>query len=108
LIAELKIAGFKSFREVSLRLGGFNLFVGSNASGKTNFFDALRVLQGIGYGFTIEEIFDGRQKSATSEVWEGIRGGSAYTSRGIRTWLPRFGRRTFTKCCWNIARWATT
>jgi energy-coupling factor transporter ATP-binding protein EcfA2 len=76
LITELEIAGFKSFRKVSLRLGGFNLFIGANASGKTNLFDALRVLQGIGYGFAIEEIFNGKPKGATSEVWEPIRGGS--------------------------------
>jgi hypothetical protein len=54
-----------------------NLFIGTNASGKSNFFDALRVLQGIGNGFTISEILDGKPKSSTSEVWEGIRGGSA-------------------------------
>jgi predicted ATPase len=53
-----------------------NLFIGSNASGKSNFFDALRVLQGIGNGFTISEILDGKPRSATSEVWEGVRGGS--------------------------------
>jgi putative AbiEii toxin of type IV toxin-antitoxin system len=38
------------------------------------FLDALRVFQGIGNGFSIEEIFQGKPKSATSEVWTGIRG----------------------------------
>ena len=77
MITEIEIEGFKSLEKVHLKLGKFNLFVGANASGKSNFFDALRVLQGIGYGFTIDEIFNGRPKSSTSEVWEGIRGGSA-------------------------------
>src|SRR5262249_53640627 len=36
-----------------------------------------RVLQGIGYGFTVDEVFNGKPKSAGSEVWEGIRGGTA-------------------------------
>ena len=54
-----------------------NLFVGANASGKSNFLDLLRVLQGIGNGFTISEILDGKPKSVTSAVWDGIRGGSA-------------------------------
>ena len=75
MITEIESEGFKSLEKVRLKLGKLNLFVGANASGKSNFFDALRVLQGIGNGFSIEEIFQGRPKSATSEVWEGIRGG---------------------------------
>jgi len=73
----LHIKNFKSLRDVRLNLGALNIFIGSNASGKSNIFDALRVLQGIGCGFTVGEIFDGKPKSATSEVWEGIRGGSS-------------------------------
>jgi len=77
LIAQIKITGFKSLADVDLTLGSFNLFIGANTSGKSNFFDALRVLQGIGYSFTIDEILNGKPKSAGSEVWEPIRGGSA-------------------------------
>lgn len=77
MIEHITIENFKSFKKVDLHLGALNLFIGTNASGKSNFFDALRVLQGIGNGFTISEILDGKPKSATSEVWDGIRGGSA-------------------------------
>lgn len=77
MITQIKIAGFKSLVNIDLTLGAFNLFVGANTSGKSNFFDALRVLQGIGYGFTIDEILNGKPKSAGSEVWEPIRGGSS-------------------------------
>lgn len=77
MITEIEIEGFKSLERVDLKLGKLNLFVGANASGKSNFLDALRVLQGIGYGFTIAEIFNGKPKSAATEVWDGIRGGSA-------------------------------
>jgi predicted ATPase len=77
MIEQIAIKNFKSFKDVSLKLGPMNIFIGANASGKSNFFDALRVLQGIGYGFTFHEILDGKPKSAASEVWEGIRGGSA-------------------------------
>ena len=77
MISEIRIEGFKSLEKVELTLGNFNLFVGTNASGKSNFFDALRVVQGIGYGLTIDEIFNGKPKSANSEVWQAIRGGSA-------------------------------
>lgn len=77
MIDRITIRDFKGFRDVTVGLGGLNLFVGTNASGKSNFFDALRVLQGIGNGFTVSEILDGKPRSATSQVWEGIRGGSA-------------------------------
>jgi predicted ATPase len=77
VIRHIEIRGFKSLEEVVLDLGEMNLFIGANASGKSNFFDALRVLQGIGYGFTIGEILDGKPKSASSDVWDPIRGGSA-------------------------------
>lgn len=77
MIESIHIKNFKSLRKVDLNLGPLNIFIGTNASGKSNFFDALRVLQGIGYGFTISEILDGKPKSATSEIWDAIRGGSA-------------------------------
>jgi DNA repair ATPase RecN len=75
MIRSIQIRGFKSLEKVDVELGSLNIFIGANASGKSNFFDALRVLQGIGYGFTIGEILDGKPKSASSEVWDAIRGG---------------------------------
>ncbi|HLK62527.1 MAG TPA: AAA family ATPase [Bryobacteraceae bacterium] len=77
MITRIEINGFKSFGKVSLDLGGLNIFVGTNASGKSNFFDSLRVLQGIGYGLTIGEIFEGTPKGAGTEVWEPGRGPQA-------------------------------
>ena len=77
MIDRIIIENFKSLRKVDLSLGRLNLFIGTNASGKSNFLDALRILQGIGNGFTISEVLDGKPRSATAEVWEGIRGGSS-------------------------------
>lgn len=77
MIEQIRIKNFKSFRDVTVGLGPLNIFIGPNAGGKSNFFDALRVLQGIGYGFTLHEILDGKPKTAASEVWEGVRGYSA-------------------------------
>ena len=79
MIERITIENFKSLRRIDLPLGRLNLFIGTNASGKSNFLDALRVLQGIGDGFSIGEILDGKPRSATSEVWDGIRGGSTRT-----------------------------
>ena len=77
MIERLVVENFKSLRRVDLRLGRFNLLIGANASGKSNFLEVLRVLQGIGHGFTVNEILDGKPRSATTEVWDGVRGGSA-------------------------------
>ena len=77
MIDRIVIENFKSLRKVDLSLGRMNLFIGTNASGKSNFLDALRILQGIGNGFTISEILDAKPRSATNEVWDGIRGGSS-------------------------------
>ena len=77
MIDRIIIENFKSLRKVDLSLGRLNLFIGTNASGKSSFLDALRFLQGIGSGFTITEILDGKPRTATSEIWEGIRGGSS-------------------------------
>ena len=78
MIERIVIENFKSLRGVDLTLGRVNLFIGTNASGKSNFLEALRVLEGIGNGFTIDEILNGKPRSTTSEVWAGIRGGSKY------------------------------
>jgi hypothetical protein len=80
MIEHVQIRNFKSLRRVDLRLGKLNLFVGANSSGKSNFLDALRVVQGIGNGFTISEILDGKPRTATAEVWDGIRGGAEFAA----------------------------
>jgi AAA domain, putative AbiEii toxin, Type IV TA system/AAA ATPase domain len=76
MISELKIRNFKSLESVDLKPGHFNLLVGANASGKSNFLDALRFLQGIGNGLGLDEILDGKPPSDTTARWAGIRGGT--------------------------------
>lgn len=84
MLTKITIRNFKSFRRAEVNLRAMNLLVGANASGKSNFFDALRVLQGIGKGIAIREILDGNPTSATG-VRGGIRGGSAFAChRGER------------------------
>ncbi len=75
MLSKLCIDRFKSIERAELEFSKLNFFIGTNASGKSNFFDALRVLQGIGYGFTIQEIFHGKAKTSSSIEWDGIRGG---------------------------------
>src|SRR5712671_5966835 len=78
MITSISLKNFKSIKEADLKLGPFNLFIGTNASGKSNFFDALRFLQGIGWGLNIDEILNGRPRTGTGSEWDGVRGGSGY------------------------------
>lgn len=85
MITEISIRGFKSLHDVErLSIGQFNLLIGPNASGKSNLIDAFRVLQGIGFGLTVAEIFDGKPKAATGESWEGIRGGTRHALHELK------------------------
>jgi energy-coupling factor transporter ATP-binding protein EcfA2 len=76
MLKTITVERFKSLYDVQLELGHLNIFIGTNASGKSNFFDALRVLQGFNYGFSVGEVFDGKPKGSSSAIWNGIRGGS--------------------------------
>lgn len=46
-IAKIEISNFKSFDHLSIRLDDFNLLVGTNASGKSNFVQAFQFLRDI-------------------------------------------------------------
>jgi predicted ATPase len=88
MISRFQLKNFKSIKSADLKLGPFNLLIGTNASGKSNFLDALRFLQGIGWGLTIDEILNGRPRTGTGSEWEGIRGGSQeleYQEAGARS-----------------------
>ena len=76
MIERIVIENFKSLRKVDLSLGRMNLFIGTNGSGKSNFLDVFRVLQGIGSGLTVGEILNGKPRDRDGGAWEGIRGGS--------------------------------
>lgn len=78
MITSISLKNFKSIKEADLKLGPFNLFIGTNASGKSNFFDALRFLQGIGWGLSIDEILNGRPRAGAGSEWDGLRGGSGF------------------------------
>ena len=77
MIERITIENFKSLKQVDLKLGRLNLFIGTNASGKSNLFDALRLLRGIAGGSPVTELFEGGVRTSAGEVWHGIRGGLA-------------------------------
>ena len=87
MITSLRLRDFKNFADETLFLGPLTIIVGANASGKSNLRDAFQFLQGIGHGFTLSEIIDGRFGPGGLVLWSGIRG------PGLE--LFRFGQDTF-------------
>lgn len=47
VIKKIEISNFKSFRDLDVQLGNFNVLIGANASGKTNFVEIFRFLRDI-------------------------------------------------------------
>ncbi|MCW8139743.1 MAG: AAA family ATPase [Planctomycetota bacterium] len=87
MLEELTLDGWKSFERATVRFGPLTLLVGANASGKSNLLDALRVLQGLAQGFTLQECLEGRREGGVV-VRREVRGGFAEaTFRGA----GRFG-----------------
>jgi predicted ATPase len=77
MIKRISIENFRSLRKVELALGRLNLFIGTNASGKSNLFDALQVLRRAIGGFPIKELFEGGVQSTAGDTLPGLRGGLA-------------------------------
>jgi len=75
-LTSVTLDGFKGFEHASVSLGGFSVIVGTNGSGKSNLFDAMRFLHGISRGYTIAEALGEKWSIGGSLDWEGIRGGT--------------------------------
>ena len=91
MIERIVIENFKSFRHVDLPLGRMNLLVGLNASGKSNFIEALRTAQGLVNGLTVNEVLNGERSNSFGQPLGHVRGGSEYASfdqnKDIRIYL---------------------
>jgi predicted ATPase len=77
MIERIVIENFKSLRKVELRLGRLNFFIGTNASGKSNFFDALLVLRDIAGGASVSQAFSGTLQRPPHVKLLCVRGGLA-------------------------------
>ncbi len=81
MLKVVRLKDFKSFKLTDpLPLAPLTFLIGANASGKSNFLDALRFLQGISFHMPLTEIFRGRSEGGR-EIWPGIRGGVAEVAR---------------------------
>jgi len=76
MLQQLQLTNFKSFAGESdpIPFAPVTILVGANASGKSNVFDAIRFLQGIGMGLSIAEILTGKWEGGR-EVYPPLRGG---------------------------------
>lgn len=74
MLQSVTLRDFKSFVDERARIAPFTLLVGANATGKSNFLDALRLLHGMAQGWSVRDVVAGRFEGST-KVWPGIRGG---------------------------------
>ncbi len=77
MLKKLQLTNFKSFAgdAAPISFAPVTILVGANGSGKSNVFDAIRFLQGIGMGLSIAEILTGKWQGGR-EMFPAIRGGS--------------------------------
>ncbi|WP_224240632.1 AAA family ATPase [Hyalangium gracile] len=75
MLRSIDLTNFKSFEFlVRVEFSPLTVLVGANASGKSNLLDAIRLVQGLGLGFSLTDTLQGRVE-AGREIWRGIRGG---------------------------------
>lgn len=66
MIRQFRVNNFRSFGKLDLRLGGFNVFIGANGSGKSNLIDAFKFLRdAVAEGLTVAV--------SRREGWQGVR-----------------------------------
>ena len=72
MLQRMRIKGYKSFRDVEVRLEPLTVLFGPNAAGKSNFLDALQLFSRLGTGCTVEESFDAPHRGESIEsFWLG-------------------------------------
>jgi hypothetical protein len=80
MLKKIRLTDFKSFVDEEVELAPLTFLVGANASGKSNFLDALRFLQGLPMGLTLSEVLNGEER-AHPGAWSGLRGRSEEAAR---------------------------
>ncbi len=74
MIERILIENFKTFAKADMALGRVNVLIGANGSGKSNFIEAMRVVQGRAMGLANGSLLNGDP----SRNWPGVRGGAAH------------------------------
>lgn len=74
MIKRVKIKGYKSFRDVSLELKPLTVIFGPNASGKSNFLDALYLVSRATNQKNLKEAFEGHRGLPLESIYYGDEG----------------------------------
>src|SRR3954470_2907751 len=69
MITTLAISGYRSLRDVRLRLGELNVVTGANGSGKSSLYRALKLLAEIAQGRIIQSLAE--EGGLQSPLWAG-------------------------------------
>jgi hypothetical protein len=80
MLKRIRLKDFKSFVNEEVEIAPLTLLVGANASGKSNFLDAIRFLQGLVFDLSLSEILNGERRPG-AEGWPGIRGRAEEAAR---------------------------
>ena len=80
MLTTLAIAGYRSLRDLVVRLDALNLVTGPNGSGKSNLYRALRLLADIAQGRAIASL--AREGGLQSTLWAGPESFSRAVLRG--------------------------
>jgi energy-coupling factor transporter ATP-binding protein EcfA2 len=82
MLKRLRLTDFKSFVNEEVKLAPLTLLVGANASGKSNFLDAIQFLRATHFDLSIADILNGEERAFPySEAWPGIRGRASEAAR---------------------------
>jgi predicted ATPase len=79
MLKRLRLTDFKSFVDEEVALAPLTFLVGTNASGKSNFLDAVRFLHGLSFTLSVDEILNGEKGGPGA--WPAVRGGAAEAAR---------------------------
>lgn len=80
MLKRIRLTDFKSFVDEQVELAPLTFLVGANASGKSNFLDAIQFLRATEFDMSVAEILNGEDRSAP-DAWQGIRGRASETAR---------------------------
>lgn len=80
MLKRLRLKDFKSFVDEQVTLAPLTLLVGANASGKSNFLDAIQFLRATHFDMDLVEILNGEER-ASPDAWPGIRGRASEVAR---------------------------
>lgn len=80
MLQRLRLTDFKSFTDEAVELAPVTMLVGANASGKSNFLDAIQFLRALSFDLLLSEVLNGEERSAP-DAWRGLRGGAQEAAR---------------------------